>query len=325
MTKMNYAEAINQGLREEMQRDDRVVALGEDIGVQGGNFGITKGLLEEFGPERVRDTPISEAAIISLSLGAALCDTRPVPEIMFSSFLGTCMDEIFNEAAPLRYMSGGQISVPMVIRTVNVLGRSSAAQHSGRPEAWFAHTPGLKVVVPATPYDAKGLLKTAIRDDDPVMFFEHVFLYYGEKQEIPDGDYTIPFGSADVKREGDDITVVAYSIMVKKALEAAEILAEEGIEVEVVDPRTLVPLDTATIAESVKKTHRVIIATEEAKTAGMGAEIATRIMEEAFYYLDAPIVRVAAPDVPAPFSPTLEKQIVPESEHIVNAARKLMQ
>lgn len=324
MRELNYAQAINEALREEMQRDKRVVLLGQDIGVQGGNFGVTRGLLEEFGPERVKDTPISEAAIISLSLGAALCDMRPVAEIMFSSFLGCCMDELYNEVAAIRYMSGGQVSVPLVVRTVNVLGRSSAAQHSGRPEAWFVHTPGLKVVVPSTPYDAKGLLKTAIRDDDPVLFFEHCFLYYDETQTLPGTEYTIPFGVADIKREGRDLTIVAYSMMVKKALKAAEILAEESIEAEVVDPRTLVPFDVETVINSVKKTHRVIVASEDCKRAGMGADIASIIMEEAFYYLDAPVVRIAAADVPAPFSPALENEVVPDVNDIVAAAREIL-
>jgi len=324
MRKINYAQALNEALREEMQRDQSVVLLGEDIGVQGGNFAITRGLREEFGPERVKDTPISEAAIISLSLGAALCGMRPVPEIMFSSFLGCCMDELCNEAALIRYMSGGQVSVPIVVRTVNVLGRSSAAQHSGRPESWFVHTPGLKVVVPSTPYDAKGLLKTAIRDDDPVMFFEHCFLYYGDKQPVPETDYTIPFGVADIKRDGRDVTIVAYSMMVKKALQAAEILAEEGIEAEVVDPRTLVPFDVETVVNSVKKTQRVIVASEDCKRAGMGTDIASTIMEEAFFYLDAPSAIVAAADVPAPFSPVLEKEILPDVDDIVAAARQML-
>jgi pyruvate/2-oxoglutarate/acetoin dehydrogenase E1 component len=324
MREITFAQAVNEALLEEMRHDPRVVILGEDIAVLGGNFGATKGLLEEFGPERVRDTPISEDAIIGLSLGAAMVGVRPVAEIMFSSFLGCCMEELFNQVAAIRYMSGGQVNVPLVIRTVNSLGRSGAAQHSGRTEAWFVHTPGLKVAIPSTPHDAKGLLKTALRGQDPVMFFEHALLYYGAKGPVPDRDYTIPFGVADVKREGNDVTIVAYSMMVKKALEAAEFLAEEGIEAEVVDPRTLVPFDVDTVVGSVKKTHRLIVASEECERAGVCAEIAFRVMEEAFDYLDAPIERVAAADVPVPFSPPLEQFIMPKAEDIVEAARRLV-
>jgi pyruvate/2-oxoglutarate/acetoin dehydrogenase E1 component len=324
MREITYAQAINEALREEMRQDPRVITLGQDIGVMGGNFGVTKGLLDEFGPERVKDAPISEDAIVGLSLGSALVGMRPVPEIMFSSFMGCCMEEIYNQVAAVRYMSGGQVTVPVVIRTVNSLGRSGAAQHSGRTEAWFVHTPGLKVVVPFSPYDAKGLLKTAIRGDDPVMFFEHALLYYRVKGPVPEEEYTVPFGVADVKREGSDVTIVAYSMMVKKALDAAQTLAEEGIEAEVVDPRTLVPLDIDTIIDSVKKTHRLIVASEETERAGVCAEIAFRVMEEAFDYLDAPVERVAAADVPVPFSPPLETFMSPKAEHIVTAARRLV-
>jgi pyruvate/2-oxoglutarate/acetoin dehydrogenase E1 component len=324
MREITYAQAINEALREEMRQDPRVITLGQDIGVMGGNFGVTKGLLDEFGPERVKDAPISEDAIVGLSLGSALVGMRPVPEIMFSSFMGCCMEEIYNQVAAVRYMSGGQVTVPVVIRTVNSLGRSGAAQHSGRTEAWFVHTPGLKVVVPFSPYDAKGLLKTAIRGDDPVMFFEHALLYYRVKGPVPEEEYTVPFGVADVKREGSDVTIVAYSMMVKKALDAAQTLAEEGIEAEVVDPRTLVPLDIDTIIDSVKKTHRLIVASEETERAGVCAEIAFRVMEEAFDYLDAPVERVAAADVPVPFSPPLETFMSPKAEDIVTAARRLV-
>jgi pyruvate/2-oxoglutarate/acetoin dehydrogenase E1 component len=324
MREITYAQAINEALQEEMRQDPRVITLGQDIGVMGGNFGVTKGLLDEFGPERVKDAPISEDAIVGLSLGSALVGMRPVPEIMFSSFMGCCMEEIYNQVAAVRYMSGGQVTVPVVIRTVNSLGRSGAAQHSGRTEAWFVHTPGLKVVVPFSPYDAKGLLKTAIRGDDPVMFFEHALLYYRVKGPVPEEEYTVPFGVADVKREGSDVTIVAYSMMVKKALDAAQTLAEEGIEAEVVDPRTLVPLDIDTIIDSVKKTHRLIVASEETERAGVCAEIAFRVMEEAFDYLDAPVERVAAADVPVPFSPPLETFMSPKAEDIVTAARRLV-
>jgi pyruvate/2-oxoglutarate/acetoin dehydrogenase E1 component len=324
MREITYAQAINEASREEMRRDPSVVTLGEDIGVIGGNFGVTKALQEEFGLERVRDTPISEDAIVGLSLGAALVGMRPVAEIMFSTFLGCCMEEILNQVSAIRYMSGGQCSVPLVIRTANSLGRSGAAQHSGRTEAWIMHTPGIKVVIPSTPYDAKGLLKTAIRDPDPVLFFEHAIAYYGVKGPVPEEEYTLPFGVADVKREGSDLTIVAYQMMVPKALEAAEILAAEGIEAEVIDPRTLMPLDMETIVESVVKTNRVIVAAEEVETAGVCAEIGFRIMREAFDYLDAPIERVATADVPVPFSPPLEQHMMAKTEDIVAAAKRLL-
>jgi pyruvate/2-oxoglutarate/acetoin dehydrogenase E1 component len=324
MCEITFSQAINEALREEMRRDPMIVTHGEDIAAIGGNFGVTKGLLEEFGPERVKDTPISEDAIVGLSLGAAMVGVRPVAEIMFSSFLGCCMEELFNQVAAIRYMSGGQFNLPLVIRTTNSLGRSGAAQHSGRTEAWIMHTPGLKVAIPFTPYDAKGLLKTAIRGQDPVVFFEHALLYYGIKGPVPEEDYTIPFGVADVKREGSDVTIVAYSIMVKKALDAAEILAGEGIEAEVVDPRTLVPLDVDTIVDSVKKTNRLIVASEECGRAGVNGEIAFRVIEEAFDYLDAPIARVTAANVPVPFSPPLEEFIMPKVGDIVQTAHRIL-
>lgn len=324
MREITFAQAINEALHEEMGRDSRVVLLGEDIGVIGGNFGVTKGLREKFGQDRVRDTPISEDAIVGLSLGASLVGVRPVAEIMFSTFLGCCMEEIFNQVAAIRYMSGGQCSVPLVIRTANSLGRSGAAQHSGRTEAWIMHTPGIKVVIPSTPYDAKGLLKTAIRQPDPVLFFEHAMAYYSVKGPVPEEEYTVPFGVAEVKREGKDVTIVAYQMMVKKALEAAEILAEQGIDAEVVDPRTLVPLDMDTIIASVKKTNRAIVASEECGRAGVCAEIGFRITQEAFDYLDAPVQRVATADVPVPFSPPLEQYMMAKTEDIVAAATRLM-
>ena len=324
MREITFAQAINEALREEMSRDPMVVTLGEDIGLIGGNFGVTKGLQAEFGSDRVRDTPISEDAIVGLSLGAALVGVRPVAEIMFSTFLGCCMEELVNQVAAIRYMSGGQCTVPLVVRTANSLGRSGAAQHSGRNEAWIMHIPGIKVAIPATPYDAKGLLKTAIRSNDPVLFFEHAIAYYGIKGPVPEEEYTIPFGVAEVKRPGKDLTIVAYQVMVKKALEAAEVLAERGIEAEVVDPRTLVPLDMETIVKSVKKTNRVIVAGEEVTTAGVCAEIGFRIMQETFDYLDAPVERVASADVPVPFSPPLEKQMMASSEGIIAAAERLL-
>jgi pyruvate/2-oxoglutarate/acetoin dehydrogenase E1 component len=324
MPEITYSQAINDALREEMRRDPNVITLGEDIAGIGGNFGVTKDLLEEFGPERVKDTPISEDAIVGVSLGAAMVGMKPVPEIMFSTFLGCCMEELLNQVSAIRYMSGGQIDIPLVIRTTNSLGRSGGAQHSGRPEAWLMHTPGLKIAIPSTPYDAKGLLKAAIREPDPVVFFEHALLYYGAKGEVPEEEYTIPLGVADIKRPGDDLTIVAYSMMVPKALEAAEILAAEGVEAEVIDPRTLVPLDMETITNSVKKTQHLIVASEEAASAGVCAEIAFQVGREAFDFLDAPVERVAAANVPVPFSPPLENHMMPKVEDIVATAKRTL-
>ncbi|MGE5485601.1 MAG: alpha-ketoacid dehydrogenase subunit beta [Ignavibacteriales bacterium] len=324
MREITYAQALNEALREEMKRDPAVFCLGEDIGVIGGNFGITKGLMQEFGSDRVIDTPISEEAIMGASLGAALTGMRPVPEIMFSSFLGCCWEPIWNQVTKIRYMSGGQVKVPLTIRTVNALGRSTAAQHLERPESMFMHMPGIKVVVPATPYDAKGLLKTAIRDDNPVIFFEQCFLYFKVKGPVPEEDYTIPFGKADIKRAGSDVTVVTYSMMVHRSLAAAERLAGDGIDCEVIDLRTLAPLDMQAILESIAKTGRLVIAEDDNKTAGAGAEIAARVVEEAFDSLDAPVVRVATMDVPPPFSPVMEQYIMPNEDKIVAAVKNLM-
>lgn len=324
MREITYAQAINEALREEMRRDERVFCLGEDIGFIGGNFGVTKGLQKEFGEERVIDTPISEEAIIGAGLGAALTGMRPVPEIMFSSFLGCCWEQIWNQVSKIRYMSGGQVTVPMVIRTVNAIGRSTAAQHLERPEAMFMHMPGIKVVIPSTPYDVKGLLKNAIRDDNPVIFFEQCFLYHKVKGPVPEEDYTIPFGRADIKRAGKDVTIVTYSIMVHTSLAAADVLARQGIDAEVIDLRTLTPLDMETVLASVGKTGRLVIAEDDYKTAGVGAEITARVVEEAFDSLDAPIARVATLDLPAPFSPPMEKYIMPDEKKIVKAVLDLL-
>jgi len=324
MHKVNVAQAINEALREEMERDENVVLLGEDIGLIGGNFKVTKGLYELFGEKRVKDTPISEDAIIGAALGAAATGLRPVPEIMFSSFLGCCWEQIWNQVSKLIYMTHGQARVPMVIRTVNGIGRSTAAQHLERPEAWFMHMPGVKVVIPSTPYDAKGLLKTAIRDDNPVIFIEQALLYFRVEEEIPDEEYLIPFGQARVVREGEDVTVFTYSRMVHTVKEAAEELAREGISVEIIDPRTLVPLDVRTLIESVKKTNRLVIVTDEYKTAGVNGEIAMLVMEHAFDYLDAPIKRVTTMDVPVPFSPPLERHIMPSKEHVIEAVKGVL-
>jgi pyruvate/2-oxoglutarate/acetoin dehydrogenase E1 component len=321
--KLTYSEAVREALAEEMERDARVVLIGEDIGADGGAFKVTVGLLDRFGPQRVYDTPISEDAIVGVGLGAAMTGLRPMVEVMFSSFIPCAMEEIYNQVSKVRYMTGGQADVPLVIRTANCIGIGAAAQHSGRPEAWFMHMPGLKVVIPATPYDAKGLLKTAFRGQDPVLFFEHALLYSVEGP-VPEEEYTLPFGQADVKRPGSDVTIVSYSMMIHKCLKAANTLAREGISAEVVDLRTLVPLDTETVMASVRKTNRAVVASDEVRRAGVGAEIATSIMEQAFDYLDAPVERVAAHDVPIPFNPQLEEFVVPQAADVVQAARRTL-
>jgi len=323
MRKLTMRAAINEALRQEMRRDPNVYVIGEDVGVFGGCFGVTAGLIDEFGPKRVVDTPITESAIVGNALGAAATGLRPVAEIMFMDFVGVTMDQIYNQAAKMRYMFGGKAKIPMVIRTACGAGGSAAAQHSQSLEAWFMHVPGLKVVAPSTAYDAKGLLISSIRDDNPVIFVEHKFIYDLEG-EVPEDIYTIPLGKADVKRQGSDVTVIATMAMVHKALEAAEELSKEGISVEVVDPRTLQPLDNETIIESVKKTHKVVIVHEAVKFAGPGAEIAAMIAEDAFDYLDAPIKRVAAPFTPVPFSPVLEQEYIPSKEKIIAAIREVV-
>lgn len=307
-----------------MRRDQTVFLLGEDIGRHwGGAFKVTDGLAEEFGDERVRDTPISESAIVGTSVGAAITGMRPVAEIMFGDLTALAMDQIANQAAKIRYMFGGQASCPLVIRTPFGAGVNIASHHSQSLEAWFMHVPGLQVVVPSTPYDAKGLLKTAIRGNNPVFFCEHKLLYPVEG-EVPEEEYVIPFGQADVKKEGSDVTVVATMYMIHKALGAAEKLEQEGLSVEVVDPRTLTPLDKKRITNSVKKTGRVVIVSEDCKTAGVSAEIAAMIAEEAIDYLDAPIKRVTAPDTPIPFSPPLEQFIIPNEKTIIEAVKEVV-
>lgn len=323
MREITYAEAIREALREEMRRDERVFILGEDVGRFGGCFGVTKGLWEEFGDDRVRDTPISETAIIGSAVGAAATGMRPVAEIMFCDFMGVAMDEITNQAAKMRYMFGGKVKLPMVVRTPVGGGLSAAAQHSQSLEAWFTHLPGLKVVMPSTPYDAKGLLKASIRDDNPVIFLEHKMLY-GFKGPVPEEEYIVPLGVADIKREGKDLTIIATSLMVHKALEAASILEKEGVSVEVVDPRTLYPLDEEKILSSVKKTHRAIVVHEAVERNGFGGEIVSIIMEKAFEYLDAPVKRVCGKNVPIPFSPPLERFVIPQVEDILKAARSIL-
>jgi len=323
MKETTIRDALREALREEMKRDKTVFLLGEDIGrYWGGAFGVTKGLAEEFGDERVRDTPISESAIIGVGVGAAITGMRPVAEIMFGDLSALAMDQICNQAAKIRYMFGGQVKVPLVIRTPFGAGVNIASHHSQSLEAWFMHTPGLYVAVPSTPYDAKGLLKTAIRGINPVFFVEHKLLY-PVKGVIPEEDYTVPFGVAEVKREGADVTIFATLYMVHKALAAAEKLSEEGISAEVVDPRTLSPLDKSTLVNSVKKTGRIVIVTEDCKTAGISAEIAAIVAEEALDYLDAPIKRVAEPDTPVPFSPPLEQFVIPDEKSIIKAVREI--
>lgn len=324
MPNMTFAQAINSAHVVEMERDPNVYIAGEDVGVFGGCFGVTAGLLEKFGEKRVKDTTITESAIIGTSVGAACAGLRPVCELMFVDFIGVALDQLYNQAAKMRYMFGGKAEIPMVMRASCGAGIGAAAQHSQCLEALFMHLPGLKVVMPSTPYDAKGLLIEAIRDNNPVVFLEHKILYASEG-EVPEGEYTIPFGQADIKREGSDVTIVATANAVHTALGAAEKLAGEGISVEVVDPRTLYPLDMDTIVASVKKTHRLVIVHEEVKFAGSGAEIAAQVAEDAFDYLDAPIVRVAAPFCPVPFSPPLEQAYIPSEKDVFGAVKKVME
>jgi pyruvate dehydrogenase E1 component beta subunit len=324
MRKITYREALREALREEMRRDSSVFLLGEDIGrYWGGAFKVTDGLAEEFGDERVRDTPISESTIVGTGVGAAITGMRPIAEIMFGDLTALAMDQIANQAAKIRYMFGGQASCPLVIRTPFGAGVNIASHHSQSLEAWFMHVPGLQVVVPSTPYDAKGLLKTAIRGSNPVFFCEHKLLYPGEG-EVPEEEYTIPFGVAEVKTKGSDVTVVATMYMVHKALNAASKLGEEGVSVEVIDPRTLTPMDKNTIVESVKKTGRLVIVSEDCKTGGVSAEIASVVAEEAIDYLDAPVKRVAGADTPIPFSPPLEQYVVPNEKAIIKAVREVV-
>ena len=331
-------EALRQALIEEMDKDENVILIGEDIAVLGGAYRVTEGLLERYGEDRVMDAPISENAIVGAGVGAAMTGMRPVVEIQFNDFLTCAMDQVCNQAAKIRFMMGGQVDVPLVIRCpMGATGR--AAQHSQSLEAWFMHTPGLKVVMPSTPYDAKGLLKTAIRDNNPVIVFEHKMLYgarsTGGKAKsavdgigdaylpAPDDDYTVPFGEAVIRRKGKHVTIVATSLMVHKALDAAAKLAESGIEAEVIDPRTLVPLDEDTIINSVKKTGRAVIATEDVSMCGVSAEISALIAEQALYYLDAPVKRVAIQNTPVPFAPACENHAIPSADTIISAVREI--
>lgn len=322
---MTYAAAIRQVLQEEMRKDERIFLMGEDIGIYGGAFGVTRGLLEEFGEERVRDTPISEQAIAGCAIGAALSGMLPVAEFQFSDFMTLAMDQIVNQGAKLRFMFGGKAKVPVVFRSPLGSGMGFAAQHSQSLEAWFAHIPGLKVVLPSTPADASGLLRSAIHDPNIVIFFEHKAMYNLQGM-VPVGDWRIPLGKAEVKRKGKHLTIIALSIMVHRALAVAERLAKEGIEAEVIDPRSLRPLDEETLVDSVSKTGRVLIVQEAVLTGGFGGEIAARIAaSEAFYYLDAPIMRLGGAEIPIPYQVQLEKRATPQEEDIYQAAQQLMQ
>lgn len=324
MPEITYAQAINDAISEEMRRDQNVFMLGEDIGEYCGAFGVSKGMLAEFGPQRIMDTPIAEQGFVGAAIGAAMVGMRPVVEIMFSDFIGVCFDELINQAPKLRTMFGGKVSVPLVMRTAAGSGTGAAAQHSQSLEALLCHIPGLKVIIPSTPYDAKGLLKTAIRDDNPVMFLEQKQLYR-TKGEVPEGDYAIPFGLADIKRSGFDVTIVTYGKMVNVCLESALDLEKENIHAEVIDIRSLVPLDVETIVRSVKKTKHAVIVHEAVTFCGFGAEIASQIADsEAFYYLDAPIKRLGAHSTPIPFNPILEREIIPTKEKIIKTIREFI-
>ena len=323
MREITYGEAACEAISEEMEKDKRIFYMGEDVGRFGGAYGTTKGLWEKFGDERIKDTPMSEAAIIGYALGAAITGMRPIAEIMFCDLLCLTMDQVVNQVAKVHYMFGGKVKVPLVIRVPFGGLRRAAAQHSQHLEAWFMHIPGLKIVVPSTPYDVKGLLKTAIRENNPVISFEHILLYQ-TRGSVPEEEYSIPIGKADVKREGKDITLISYSLVLHRCLSVAEKLHKEGIEVEVIDLRSLYPLDMETILNSVKKTNKVAICHQAALTGGVGAEVGMRITEQAFDFLDAPVKRIAARDVPVPFSPVLEDFVVPTEKRIEEEIKKML-
>jgi len=323
MRELTYADGLREALREEMIRDPNVILLGEEIGVFQGVYRVTRGLLDEFGPERVRDTPISEAAIAGAAVGLALIGLKPVAEIMYMDFLPICLDQLATQAAKIRFMSGGQLRVPMVLRTQYSLGRQHGSQHSQFFPSWFLQVPGLKVVLPATPHDAKGLLKSAIRDENPILFIECGVLYR-TKGPVSEGEYTIPLGRADIKRKGDDITIVGVSRCVAEALSAADKLKDRGVSAEVIDIRTLQPLDLGTIVDSVKRTGRLIVACDDIKTGGVGSEVSAAVTEAAFDYLDAPIMRVACPETPIPFSPPLEQEYMPSANRIIQTVERII-
>jgi 2-oxoisovalerate dehydrogenase E1 component beta subunit len=320
---LTYLEAIREALVEEMRRDPKVFVLGEDVGAYGGAFGVTQGMYDEFGDMRVLDTPISESAIVGISIGAAMRGYRPVAEMQFADFISCGFDQIVNQAATLRYRYGGRASVPIVVRAPSGGGVSGGLYHSQNPEAWFIHRPGLKVVAPSTPYDAKGLLKAAIRDDNPVVYFEHKYLYRRAKGPVPEGDEIVPIGIAATRREGGAATLLTYGAMVTPSLDAADRMSKEGVEVEVIDLRSLLPFDKAAILASVEKTSRVMIVHEDVKTLGIGAELSAVITEERFASLDAPVMRVTYPDTYAPFSHVLEQANLPNADTIVDALRRL--
>ncbi len=322
MARITMREAISQALWEEMERDPNVLVIGEDIGIYGGAFKITAGMLDHFGEKRIVDTPISESAIVGAAIGAGMMGLRPIAEMQFADFITCGFDQIVNFAAKCRYRWGA--SVPIVVRAPSGGGIHGGPFHSQNPEAWFVHTPGLKVITPSTAYDAKGLVKSAIRDNDPVIFFEHKALYRRVKEELPQEDYTVPIGKARVFREGSDLSIITYGAMVYVAEEAAAELEKEGISLEIVDLRTLLPIDEETVLESVKKTSRVILLHEDTLTGGIGGEIAARIGEKAFEYLDAPVMRIAAPDTPVPYSPPLEEAFLPNTQKVLEKARQLL-
>jgi len=324
MSRMTMREAISKALWEEMERDETVFIQGEEVGVWGGTYAVTKGFLDHFGEKRVRDTPIAEAAIIGSAIGAAMTGLRPVAELMTINFAFVAMDHIVNEAAKLHYMFGGQFKLPLVIRTTSGGGRQLAATHSQTPDAIFAHFPGLHVVSPGTPADAKGLLKSAIRSDDPVLFIENATLYQTRGEVPDDKDYLEPLGKSKVQREGDDVTIIAYSKMVQSALEAAKMLSEDGIEAEIVDLRSLRPLDMDPIIESFKRTNRAVVVEEGWRSYGVGAEVSSRIYELAFDYVDAPVKRVAQAEVPLPYNASLEQLALPQTEDIYHAAKEVI-
>jgi len=323
MKKITYAKAISEAIDEEMERDRNVILMGEDVGIKGGNFGQAVGLYKKYGEWRVKDTPISENSFVGLCLGAALTGLRPIVEIMYSDFLTLAMDQIANQAAKIRYMSGGQAKVPLTICTTIGMGRSTAAQHSQSLQALVCHIPGLKVVMPSSAAEAKGLLKTAIRDDNPIIFFEHR-IEFNKTYEVADEKYTIPFGVANILKEGEDITIVGTSNLALKALQVAEELTKEGINAEIIDPRTLVPLDRDTIIESVKKTGRLLIADEGYERCGVAGEIAMSVLKDVFYHLNAPIERLTMANVPIPFSPALEFPLIPDEKKIYQKAKDMV-
>ena len=324
MREISYMEALREAIRQAMEKDEHVFVIGEDIGIYGGAFGVTAGLLDQFGPQRIIDTPISEAGIAGACVGAAVTGMRPIGEIQFSDFVVLSMEQLVMQGAKMRFMFGGKAQLPLVMRLASGSGTGAAAQHSESLENWFVHVPGLKVVMPSTPYDAKGLLLSSLAENNPVMFFEHKLLYK-TKGDVPEEMYTIPLGQSHVVREGSHLTIIAMSVMVMRAMQAAETLAKEGIEVEIIDPRTLKPLDSAPIIKSVIKTGKALIVHEAVKTGGFGGEISSEIMEsEAFAYLEAPVRRLAGLDMPIPYNRTLEYHAVPQVENIVEEARKLV-